>query len=313
MARIRTIKPEFWSSPGVTEMNPWARLAFIAMWNWADDFGRGTYEPRELMGFIFPREDDMTVKEFRQHVGEIHLHVGVMFYTVDGRPYFEIGTWKKHQKTDPRLKQSKYPGPDEGVLIDPVSMQVISGNGETRQHVDVLHPHVDETHQHVGAGTGEQGNRGTGEEEIKDLSDSDESNEPKTPKRNNYSPEFEDWWKRFPKRTGSKKNASVQFKAALKRISLEELNAATDRLAAFVAAGHRDVQFVKDAERWLKGDLWEEELIAPATATAAAGNTLAAWGAPSTQPETPGRDEWGFPTDPFANMRHIIEHQEEAQ
>ena len=66
MPRIRTIKPEFWSSPGVAKMSPLARLTFIGMWNWADDAGRGTYNPRELMGFIFPNDYEMTVAEFAQ-------------------------------------------------------------------------------------------------------------------------------------------------------------------------------------------------------------------------------------------------------
>ena len=40
MPRIRTIKPEFWDSPGTASASLRIRLLFIAMWNWADDHGR---------------------------------------------------------------------------------------------------------------------------------------------------------------------------------------------------------------------------------------------------------------------------------
>ena len=88
MPRIRTIKPEFWSSPGVARMTPLARLTFIGMWNWADDAGRGTYNPRELMGFIFPHDEEMTVAEFRALCAKIRAHVAVDFFEVAGRHYF---------------------------------------------------------------------------------------------------------------------------------------------------------------------------------------------------------------------------------
>ena len=39
MARIRTVKPEFWTSEQVAECTPIARLAFIGIWNFCDDNG----------------------------------------------------------------------------------------------------------------------------------------------------------------------------------------------------------------------------------------------------------------------------------
>lgn len=160
MPRIRTIKPEFWSSPGVAHMSPWARLLFIAMWNWADDFGRGTFNPRELMGFAFPNDEEMTVDVFRTHVDEIRTHVDVDFYRVGERDFFQIPSWKKHQRIDSRLKQSKFPGPKEGQLINPRSGAIIEPVDEKHTHVDVKRTHVDGEPGNVTVGTGEQGNRG---------------------------------------------------------------------------------------------------------------------------------------------------------
>jgi hypothetical protein len=47
MARIRTIKPEFWDSPSTARASLRARLFFIAMWNWTgagEQRNRGTEE-----------------------------------------------------------------------------------------------------------------------------------------------------------------------------------------------------------------------------------------------------------------------------
>ena len=148
MARIRTIKPEFWDSPSTAKASPWARLLFIALWNWADDHGRGTANLKELEGFAFPNDDQFTdssgnTVHFRDLVAEVSVCFGVLFYTVDNRPFYEIPTWNEHQRNERRSKQSKYPSP-----------QVSTGVAEIPCNVAEI-PHTS------GPGTGEEGNRGT--------------------------------------------------------------------------------------------------------------------------------------------------------
>lgn len=163
MPRIRTIKPEFWSSPGVARMSPLARLTFIGMWNWADDAGRGTYNPRELMGFIFPLDEEMTVADFRALCAEIRAHVAVDFFEVAGRHYFEISSWKKHQSKHAKFDSSKYPAPGDGHYIDPVNMQVIGEVPEMCRNSATSSRNSATSARKKNLGTGEQGNRGTGE------------------------------------------------------------------------------------------------------------------------------------------------------
>ena len=159
MPRIRTIKPEFWSSPGVAKMSPLARLTFIGMWNWADDAGRGTYNPRELMGFIFPNDEDMTVAEFRRLCAETRRYVAVVFFEVAGRHYYYIPSWKKHQSRHAKFNGSKFPSPDDGMEIDPENMQVIDGFEESPRD-SAESPRISATSNRDSAiGTGEQGNR----------------------------------------------------------------------------------------------------------------------------------------------------------
>ena len=148
MPRIRTVKPEFWDSPDTAKAGPWARLLFIALWNWADDYGRGTANMKELEGFAFPNDDQFTDRsgntvQFRELVAEVSECFGVLFYTVDGRPFYAIPSWEQHQRNERRAKQSKYPSPQvrDGVAEIPCNDAELPNSS--------------------GPGTGEEGNRGT--------------------------------------------------------------------------------------------------------------------------------------------------------
>ena len=157
MPRIRSIKPEFWSSPSTAKASAVARLAFIAMWNWADDHGRGTANEKELEGFIFPNDNlselsSRNTVHFRDLVAEVSECFDVVFYTVKNRPYYAILNWDTHQRNERRAKASKYPEP-------PAIPAKTTAVAEIPSLVAEI-PHTSDT------GTGEQGNRGTGEQGI---------------------------------------------------------------------------------------------------------------------------------------------------
>lgn len=268
MARIRTIKPEFWRSPDIMQLDHFQRLLYIGLWNLADDEGRGEYNAAAIAADLFLSEYSLNPHGVLTQVETAFTEYSnsgmVRLYRVKNRQYFEIINWLDHQRIN-RPSASKFPAYDQR---------------EQEIHAPLTE---DSLNAHGALTVGKEQGTGNREQGVKDLSDSDESNDTPKPKRIQYTPEFEDWWRRFPKRTGSKKNAFTQFKSALNRIPLEELNAATDRLAAFVRAGHKEVQFVKDGERWLKEDRWEEELIVPQAPQPQSKNTLAGWGAPSAR------------------------------
>ena len=111
MARIRTIKPEFWDSPGTASASHIARLFFIAMWNWADDWGVGLATPKALIGFAFPNDEEITTADFPYLAKEVADNFDVVFYTVDGRRYYSIPSWDIHQRTERKAKRLN-PGPD---------------------------------------------------------------------------------------------------------------------------------------------------------------------------------------------------------
>jgi hypothetical protein len=106
MARIRTIKPDFWTDEKVVAMSPFARLLFIGMWNFVDEAGRGEFSPMRLKMQILPA-DPIDATEL---IGEIRSANLITVYDVEGKQYFQVNNFAKHQKTDPRWP-SKLPAP----------------------------------------------------------------------------------------------------------------------------------------------------------------------------------------------------------
>lgn len=113
MARIRSIKPDFWTSEQVMECSPNARLLFIGMWNFADDHGRLPNAPKTLKAQIFPA-DEITAENVRRMVDELSSNDLVRSYSIDGKEFLYITGWH-HQKID-RRQAAKYPDPPRDVV-----------------------------------------------------------------------------------------------------------------------------------------------------------------------------------------------------
>ena len=108
MARIRSIKPEFWSSEQVMECSPNARLLFIGIWNFADDAGRIPNSAKTIKAQVLPG-DDISTEIIRGMIDELSANGLLMPYTVDGKEYLLITGWH-HQKID-KPQRPKYPPP----------------------------------------------------------------------------------------------------------------------------------------------------------------------------------------------------------
>jgi hypothetical protein len=109
MARIRTIKPEFWTDEKVMDMPALARLLFIGLWNFADDYGRMPYAPRTIKAQIFP-EDSITPDEMDRLLKLLSANGQIIIYSDEGKEYLAVTNWDKHQKIDNKSKP-KYPAP----------------------------------------------------------------------------------------------------------------------------------------------------------------------------------------------------------
>lgn len=98
MARIRTIKPEFWSSEQVVDCSPLARLLFIGLWNFCDDSGIHPRSPRRLKMLVFPA-DDFTADQVDSLIDELVAANLVTNYLVNAKCYLKVTGWM-HQRID---------------------------------------------------------------------------------------------------------------------------------------------------------------------------------------------------------------------
>src|SRR5699024_4328702 len=155
MGRIRTVKPEFFTSPDTAKASSEARLFYIALWCWADDWGVGEANLNALLGFAFPEDDDKTRKEIQSLCKEVANTYGTLFYENNGRHFYQIPSWDEHQKTQRRAKRKNPTAddpdsiPDKRVYGEQVTSEPLQGTSESTQGNDQ-------------EGTGEQGNRGKG-------------------------------------------------------------------------------------------------------------------------------------------------------
>ena len=156
MARIRTIKPEFFTSPDTAKASVEARLFYIALWCWADDWGIGEANLNALLGFAFPEDDQRERKEIQSLCKEVANTYGTLFYENNGRYFYQIPAWEDHQKTQRRAKRKNPTAddpesqPDKRIYDEPEVSEFTQGNSETTQGNDQ-------------EGTGEHRNIGTGE------------------------------------------------------------------------------------------------------------------------------------------------------
>ncbi|GAA2346725.1 hypothetical protein [Dactylosporangium salmoneum] len=96
MARIRTIKPEFWVDEKVVELDPWARLLFIGMWNFADDQGFIDYAPKRIKMQVFPGD----VTDVEPLIDELLKHGLIRAYQSPIGPVLHVTNWGRHQRVD---------------------------------------------------------------------------------------------------------------------------------------------------------------------------------------------------------------------
>jgi hypothetical protein len=105
MGRIRTIKPEFFTSEDIVGLSAMARLLYIALWCEADREGRMVWKPTTFKLRYLPA-DDCDIKALCQEI----LDAGLIALYGDGYAY--IPAFKAHQHINPRESATQLPDPD---------------------------------------------------------------------------------------------------------------------------------------------------------------------------------------------------------
>lgn len=111
MARIRTLKPTFWSDEKIAMLPRAIRLTFLGIISaMADDQGRARANPRLVCAAVYPLDEDMTPAEMSVHLDMLDETGLIGLYEVAGERYLHIINWEKHQKIN-RPTDSQLPAP----------------------------------------------------------------------------------------------------------------------------------------------------------------------------------------------------------
>lgn len=257
MARIRTIKPEFFTSPDTAKASIEARLFYIALWCWADDWGIGEANMNALLGFAFPEDDEKTRKEIQSLCKEVANTYGTLFYENNGRYFYAIPSWEDHQRTQ-RRAQRRNPAPD-----DPES-QPDKRIHEKHAPSVFTQGSSESTQGNDQEGTGEQGNIGTGEQTISNPPEQ-ETITPNNPAPSaDASDRFNEFWEAYPKRTGQnpKKPARQKFQKVIKEVDPQKL---IDAAQAYGRSEKgNNPKFIAQTITWLNQERWNDEYSEPA-------------------------------------------------
>lgn len=105
MARIRTIKPEFFTSEDIVTLTPLARLFYVSLWCEADREGRFSWRPVTLKMRYLPG-DDCNIDGLANELTDAGL---IVIYEVEGKLYAEIPSFKNHQVINNRESESIIP------------------------------------------------------------------------------------------------------------------------------------------------------------------------------------------------------------
>lgn len=90
MARIRTIKPEFWTDERVVECSMTSRMLLIGIFNFADDNGNLTRSPKKIKMQVFPAD----MIDCEPLIQELLAQKLLIEYQTDGDKYLNIPGFK---------------------------------------------------------------------------------------------------------------------------------------------------------------------------------------------------------------------------
>lgn len=143
MARIRTIKPEFWHDEKLAPCDALTRLVFLGLISAADDFGRVLDNERVLDAFMFPETSD-SVREPLANLSRMgRVQRGK---TASGQRIIQIVNWERHQKVDKPQPKMAFPEIVELLEVAPVRESFAN---HSRINREPLAPHTTDPDLHT--------------------------------------------------------------------------------------------------------------------------------------------------------------------
>lgn len=154
MARIRTIKPDAFTSDSLSSVPRGTRWTFAGLWTYADDAGRGRDDARLIKAALYPLDDTVSLTDVATDMDLLANIGGICRYEVDGKRFFHMPKWE-HQKINRPTPAKSPPCP---IHESDVTPQRPNSEGSLNPHGAVSEPSGGEKEgkgKGVGKGRGE--------------------------------------------------------------------------------------------------------------------------------------------------------------
>ena len=248
MARIRTIKPEFWSDKKVASWPLFTRLLYIGLWTSADDHGRGSAEQARVAAELFPydlsRDPSETLARVAAGFETLAAEGRVTLYEVRGELFYEVARWKDHQRVDnagkPRfptpLDQDARPYRDSRETCGEKPLEQGTGN------------------RYQGTGNNLFDPTDTNDTSPEDGQDQEEDQDDS--KDYPYQKDFLEFYEAYPRKQGKRK-AALEFEKAKRRRRPEDIIQSAKEFAS--AMSWQAPKFIPLPATWLHQDRFDDD------------------------------------------------------
>ena len=122
MARIRTLKPEFWADEKLAPLDALTRLVFLGLISMADDAGRLVDSVKQLDGMLFPQTDDTCGPALESLASASRI---IRYVSESGQRLIQIAHWARHQRVD-HPNAHVLPGPSELASTEPYTPAAVA-------------------------------------------------------------------------------------------------------------------------------------------------------------------------------------------
>jgi hypothetical protein len=275
MARIRSVKPEFWTDEDLADLSRDARLLYIGLWNIADEHGRLRGDPRYVKGQLFPYDDDLSREAVDGLVDELAKVGKVVRYQAKGSSYLFLPTLHKHQRLDTAKVPSRLPAPpsenfpdESGKFPDETETgadESVSEAGRPSAQVSAQSENFPDSSQ---PGADESALLYVAGSRLQVAGSRDNPSAPPAADETPRSPTFADFYAAYPLKK-DRLDAEKAFNKALKKPGV------TPEILVAAACSYRDdptrkPEFTKYPATWLNKGGWTDEPSPPADAPPAA-------------------------------------------
>jgi len=237
MPRIRSIKPDFFTSLTVADLTYEQRLTFIGLWTHVDDAGRCVDDARLIKAAIWPL-DERTASDVEGDLGALSESSLILRYTLNRKRYLAVRSWSEHQKIN-RPTVSKIPPPPKGVIP-----------GATCGDEDSSTPHGGNSEDSLAERKGK---------ERKGAGKGKEPSPPPAASASDPGPAYDEFWRLYPRKVGKSEAAKAWTKAIKDGADPTLILAAVKAHADYHLAAKTEQQFIPHASTWLNQNRYEDE------------------------------------------------------